>query len=33
MKDYFDGNSTYDEALDAFYTAAIEKYPNLKRPE
>jgi hypothetical protein len=33
MKDYFDGNCTYDEALDAFYTAVIEKYPNLKRPE
>ncbi len=30
MKDYFDGNyATYEEALDAFYTAIGEKYPEL----
>ena len=29
MKDYFDGNVTKDKALDNFYKAAIEKYPNL----
>ena len=30
MKDYFDGNyETYEEALDAFYTAIGEKYPEL----
>ncbi|WZL82000.1 carbohydrate ABC transporter substrate-binding protein [Vallitaleaceae bacterium 9-2] len=31
FKDYFDGAVTKDEALDNFYTAAIEKYPNLTR--
>lgn len=29
FKDYFDGNVTKEEALDNFYTAAIEKYPEL----
>lgn len=32
FKDYFDGNVSKEEALDNFYTAAIEKYPNLKKP-
>ena len=31
MNDYFDGNyATYEEALDAFYTAISEKYPELE---
>ena len=30
MTGYFDGNyATYDEALEAFYTAITEKYPEL----
>lgn len=29
MKNYFDGNATYDEALQQFYTAIKEKYPEL----
>ena len=29
MKNYFDGNSTYEEALDQFYKAVVEKYPEL----
>ena len=29
MKNYFDGNLTYDEAVDLFYKAVIEKYPEL----
>ena len=29
FKDYFDGNVTKEEALDNFYTDAIEKYPEL----
>ncbi|MDO5402814.1 MAG: carbohydrate ABC transporter substrate-binding protein [Eubacteriales bacterium] len=29
MKDYFDGNVTKDKALENFYKAATEKYPNL----
>lgn len=29
FKDYFDGNATKEEALDNFYTDAIEKYPEL----
>jgi hypothetical protein len=30
MKNYFDGNyKTYDEALEAFYKAVEEKYPEL----
>ncbi len=32
MKSYFEGASTYDEALDAFYTTVTTKYPNLKKP-
>ncbi|QEY34864.1 carbohydrate ABC transporter substrate-binding protein [Caproiciproducens galactitolivorans] len=32
FKDYFDGNTSKEKALENFYTAAIEKYPNLKRP-
>ncbi|MCM1326777.1 MAG: ABC transporter substrate-binding protein [Bacteroidales bacterium] len=31
MKNYFDGNATYDEALDLFYKAIGEKYPDLKK--
>jgi len=33
MHDYFNGVVTKDEALENFYTAVIEKYPNLKKPE
>lgn len=29
MKNYFDGNASLDEALDLFYTAITEKYPEL----
>lgn len=29
MKNYFEGNATLDEALDIFYKAVVEKYPNL----
>ena len=29
MKDYFEGNASYEEALDAFYTSVTEKYPEL----
>lgn len=29
MKQYFDGVATYEEALDLFYKAVQEKYPNL----
>ncbi|MDE6852995.1 MAG: ABC transporter substrate-binding protein [Lachnospiraceae bacterium] len=29
MKEYFDGNVTYDEALEAFYKAVETKYPEL----
>lgn len=29
MKNYFDGNATYDEALELFYKAVEEKYPEL----
>ena len=29
MKNYFDGNMTYEEALDQFYKAVVEKYPEL----
>ena len=32
FKDYFDGNVSKEEALENFYTAVIEKYPNLKKP-
>ena len=31
MKNYFEGNATYDEALELFYTAILEKYPELSR--
>lgn len=30
MKDYFDGNATYDEALATFYEKIKAKYPDLK---
>lgn len=30
MKNYFDGNASYDEALAQFYTAIKEKYPELE---
>ena len=29
MKNYFEGNATYEEALDLFYKAVVEKYPEL----
>ena len=29
MKNYFDGNSTKEEALDIFYKSVVEKYPEL----
>ena len=29
MKNYFDGNATYEEALDLFYKSMTEKYPEL----
>jgi hypothetical protein len=29
MKNYFDGNATKEEALDLFYKAVVEKYPEL----
>ena len=29
MKNYFEGNATYEEALDQFYKAVVEKYPEL----
>lgn len=29
MRNYFEGNATLDEALDLFYTAIVEKYPEL----
>ncbi|MGN8631544.1 carbohydrate ABC transporter substrate-binding protein [Blautia sp. HCP3S3_G3] len=33
MKNYFEGNAaTYEEALEQFYTAVIEKYPELSKP-
>ena len=31
MHKYFDGELTYEEALDDFYAQVAEKYPNLKR--
>ena len=31
MHEYFDGNVTYEEALEHFYKLALEKYPNLTR--
>jgi cellobiose transport system substrate-binding protein len=30
-KDYFDGKVTKDKAVENFYTAILEKYPNLKK--
>jgi hypothetical protein len=30
MKNYFEGNATYEEALDQFYKAVVEKYPELE---
>ncbi len=32
FRDYFNGSVDYETALNNFYTAAIEKYPDLKRP-
>ena len=29
MKEYFEGNATYDEALELFYKSVTEKYPEL----
>ena len=29
MKNYFEGNATYEEALDLFYKAVVEKHPEL----
>ena len=29
MKNYFEGNATKEEALDMFYKAVVEKYPEL----
>ena len=29
MKNYFDGNATYEEALDQFKKAIVVKYPEL----
>ncbi len=29
MKNYFEGNATQEEALELFYTAVVEKYPEL----
>lgn len=29
MKNYFEGNATYEDALDLFYKAVVEKYPEL----
>ena len=29
MKNYFDGNATYDEAIEQFNKAIVEKYPEL----
>jgi hypothetical protein len=31
FKDYFDGKVTKEKALENFYTAILEKYPNLKK--
>ncbi len=31
MKNYFDGNATYEEALEQFYKAVIEKHPELSK--
>lgn len=29
MRNYFEGNATLEEATDLFYTAVVEKYPEL----
>ena len=29
MKNYFEGNIGYDEAIDMFHKAVVEKYPEL----
>jgi hypothetical protein len=29
MKEYFEGNASYDDALQAFYKSVSEKYPEL----
>ena len=29
MKNYFEGNASLDDALDLFYKAVVEKYPDL----
>jgi hypothetical protein len=29
MKEYFEGNASYDDALQAFFKAVVEKYPEL----
>ncbi len=31
MKNYFDGNATYEEALELFYKGVIEKHPELSK--
>ena len=31
MKDYFDGNGSYDDALEKFYNSITAKYPALSR--
>lgn len=31
LKEYFDGNATYEEAVELFYKSIIEKYPNLTK--
>jgi hypothetical protein len=30
MKEYFEGNATYEEALQSFYKSVTEKYPELE---
>lgn len=33
MKNYFEGNASYDEALQIFYKGVMEKYPELSAPQ
>lgn len=33
MKNYFEGNASYDEALQIFYKGVTEKYPELSAPQ
>jgi hypothetical protein len=33
MKGYFEGTYSKDEAIAAFYTAVVEKYPALTAPQ